>query len=1124
MASQPTSGTSRPTAPALARSPRGHPTARPLASAPGRWLLGAGLMVLMVIPPLDATEPRKVRIGLEHNSPPLSFVTAGGTPAGFSAELLPAVGREAGLVFEPVVNSWSFLLAEFQAGRLDALASVVATAERRATMEFSIAHSSLHAVAYTRPQSAPIRHTGQFKGLKMATLNGTISHAHAVQHGYWGAIPIQFESWRDLLLAVKSGDCDFALNTRRLQFEQPDELGLARGFVDDIVHPFHIAVHRGDARLLEAINAGLAAVQHNGTADGLYAKWIGPVEPHPIRFRDLRPYLGVIAAAGVLLAAFVIWQQRIRRRLNAQATALRESEQRYRTLVEWSPEPLAIHRAGVVLYVNPAAVSLFGATSADTLVGRPALDLVHPESRAAAAERLATVSESGHAAPLTQHRFLRHDGTALAVEVQSLTFNYDGQPAIYTSIRDITERKRAELALRQQADNYRALIDHLQAGIVVHAADTSIVMSNPMAVRLLGLSEDQMRGKTAIDPVWSFINEDESVVPLSAYPVNCVIASGEPLTNRVIGVRRPDRPDPVWLLVSAYPDRNEHGLTGQVVVTFIDLTARKLAEERLRLGDHVLRSISQGVFVARPGGTIIATNAAFTAITGYSEADMHGQTISRLQGPETDGATAARLEQAMANATEFSGELLSYRQDGTQFWNELTLAPAHDAQGRLTHCIGVIRDHTARRRIEREKNEVEHQLRQSQKLEAIGQLSGGVAHDFNNLLTAILGNTALLMDDAQAHPGRQDLLEQVSLAANRAASLTRQLLLFSRQEELVRQELDLNQAIGELVKMLRRILGETIELQLACAPAPQLVNADPGMVSQIILNLAVNARDAMPQGGKLSISTTAIRFDGIQPVWTGVERRLAERRPGPGRRQTDLKQTPDALAKAKHRSGLFTCLSVVDQGTGMTPEVMEHIFEPFFTTKEVGRGTGLGLATVYGIVQEHDGWIEVESHPGVGTTFRIYLPRVSANALPPPAPAQPIPTAQAAGGGELVLVVEDEPAVSTLLQMVLERAGYEVRAFVSGAEALAAWPECQAQSRLLITDLVMPGGVSGVDLVRRARADRPDLRVIAMGGYSATLLNDRNDLGPDVAFIAKPFEIGHVLATVRAQITAPVAV
>ena len=1070
---------------------------------------------------IDGAEAKKVRIGVEFNSPPLSYTNADRTPAGFSAELLPAIQREAGIEFEIVVNSWGFLTAEFQAGRLDALANVTITEERRATMEFSLSHAALHAVTYTRPQATPLRRTAQFRNLKMATLAGTISHAHAVRQRGWGAAVVEFSSWHRMLEAVQKKECDFALVTRALKFEQPDELGLHREFVEDIVHPFHIAVHRGDSILLEQINVALVALQRDGTLNALYEKWISPIEPQPINLRDLRPYIAPLALVGVALAAFLIWQQRINRRLNVQARALRESEDRYRTLVEWSPEPLAIHRGGRVLYVNPAAITLFGAASARDLVGRPTADLIHPDGRAEVLARLAEVARSGQPAPLEQQRFLRLDGTAVELEVQSLCFDYEGAPAVYSSARDITERKRAEIAFRQQADNYRALVDHLPAGIVVHAPDTSIVLSNPMSEHLLGLTKDQMLGKVAIDPVWTFINEDGSEVPLADYPVNRVLDSGQPLKELVFGVRRPDQPDPTWLLCSAYLGLNEHGLTGQVVVTFTDLTERKRAEQRLRLGDQVLRSISQGVVVAKPDGTVVAANAAFTTITGYSEAEILGRDSRLLHGPDTDSASITGIDRARETNTPFAGEILSYRKDGTPFWNEITLSPARDTQGRLTHFIWVIRDITDRLRIEREKTEIEHQLRQSQKLEAIGQLSGGVAHDFNNLLTAILGNASLLQDEAQTPRERQDLLDQIVLAANRAASLTHQLLLFSRREELVHQDVDLNLVLSELMKMLRRILGENIELVLACADEPQFIRADPGMMSQIVVNLSVNARDAMPRGGKLTIRTATVRFSAPagSTDWTGPERRQVERRQGAGRRQSDPKEFPVNPPPAdKKRSGVFTCLTVIDEGVGMTPEVMEHIFEPFFTTKEVGRGTGLGLATVYGIVQQHEGWIEVESQPDAGATFRIYLPRLPEPARPltPPEPSPSVLLAP--GAGELILVVEDEAAVSALLAMVLERAGYQVLCCESGSAALAVWPDCKSRVKLLITDLVMPGGVSGVELARRLRAEAPALRVIAMSGYSATLTHDRADLGPDAVFVPKPFEIHRILELVREQL------
>ncbi len=372
-----------------------------------------------------------------------------------------------------------------------------------------------------------------------------------------------------------------------------------------------------------------------------------------------------------------------------------------------------------------------------------------------------------------------------------------------------------------------------------------------------------------------------------------------------------------------------------------------------------------------------------------------------------------------------------------------------------------------------QRTQAEESLRQAQKMEAVGQLAGGIAHDFNNLLTIIRGYTCCLLDDEHLDAGAHESLQQVDGAAQRAASLTRQLLTFSRKQVMHSEDLNLNEVIEQVAKMLDRVLGEDIAVEIVAAQDLPGVHADRAMIEQIILNLAVNARDAMPKGGHLLIRTAAVEFN---------EAKI------PG--------------KANARAGLFACFSVTDSGCGVASEIIPHLFEPFFTTKDVGKGTGLGLATVYGIVQQHKGWIEVESAPGHGATFRIFLPASAPSAK---APSQAALAPKASGGNETILLVEDEPILRALMRTVLQRYGYRVYTASSGVEALKVWAEHAFEIELLVTDMVMPGGLSGLELAKRLRMENPSLKVIFSSGYSLELLNGDNGLEEKINFLAKPY-------------------
>jgi CheY-like chemotaxis protein len=368
-------------------------------------------------------------------------------------------------------------------------------------------------------------------------------------------------------------------------------------------------------------------------------------------------------------------------------------------------------------------------------------------------------------------------------------------------------------------------------------------------------------------------------------------------------------------------------------------------------------------------------------------------------------------------------------------------------------------------------------------MEAFGQLAGGVAHDFNNILTVIQGNVSLLQVGQLPAAERAAAIAETLRAAERAGNLTRQLLTFSRRQPIQLRDIDANEVVANMTKMLQRIIGEHITLETRYAPGGAPVRADSGMLEQALMNLAVNSRDAMPEGGRLTLETAAITLT-----------------------------TTDAQNRPKARPGASVRLSVIDTGCGIAPEYWPHLFEPFFTTKEVGKGTGLGLATVFGIVEQHAGWIEVESQAGTGTTFSIFLPRlphsVMAQAQPPPPPA-------VRGGSETILVVEDEAAVRSLMCRMLERHGYRVFAAESGAAALAVWREHRAIIDLLVTDMVMPGGIGGRELANHLRAEKPSLKVIHCSGYTDEMLGPDSPLRDARSFLAKPFDHPAFLRRVR---------
>jgi PAS domain S-box-containing protein len=510
-----------------------------------------------------------------------------------------------------------------------------------------------------------------------------------------------------------------------------------------------------------------------------------------------------------------------------------------------------------------------------------------------------------------------------------------------------------------------------------------------------------------------------------------------------------------------------------------DLTERRQAEEALRLRERALESASQGILITDPGrpdNPIIYANPAFERLTGFARAEVLGCNCRILQGVETDPAAVAELRRAVREGLPCAVELLNYRKDGSTFWNALSVSPVRDADGRLTHFVGVQTDVTERRKLE-------DQYRQAQKMEVVGRLAGGIAHDFNNLLTVINGYGEMVLAMLpRGDPARDSVAEMVK-SGERAATLTRQLLAFSRQQVLAPRVLNLNTVIAEMEKMLRRVIGEDIELATRLEPTLGPVRADPGQLEQVLLNLAVNARDAMPRGGKLTLETHDAELDEAYAVdHAGVV---------PGR---------------------YALLAVSDTGTGMAPEVRERVFEPFFTTKGPGKGTGLGLATVHGIVTQSGGRVEVYSEVGRGTTFNIYLPRFGG--APPAFRTPHSATAASPRGHETLLLAEDEEAVRALSRHVLRECGYAVLEARNGEEALHLCERERGEIHLLISDVVMPG-IGGRQLAERLLAVRPGMRVLYLSGYADDAVIRHGVLEADVNFLQKPFSASTLARRVR---------
>ncbi len=639
----------------------------------------------------------------------------------------------------------------------------------------------------------------------------------------------------------------------------------------------------------------------------------------------------------------------------------------------------------------------------------------------------------------------------------------------------------ASLSLEESEGRFQDLLDNLQVGVMLIGPETQTLLHNPAALRLLGVTRAEIEGRDLFDPRWNVVHEDGTPFATEDFPVLRALATGREVRDVVMGVYRPRSEDRIWLLVSATPLLDTSARVRQVIASFGDITQQRQAESQLRMLEQAMSRMNEAVMITEaspmepPGPPIVYVNDAFERLTGYTREEVLGMQPGLITGSEADQRVIENMAAAIREGRPGREEMTRRRKDGTEWRAEMDVVPILDERGGIRNFVAIERDVTERRRLE-------EQLRHSQKMEAVGMLAGGIAHDFNNLLTAMLGYSELLL--SRIRPGEESRheVEEIHRAAERAASLTRQLLAFSRSQVLQPRVISLNRLVDGMQDMLHRLLGEEIGIETRLDPALGSVQADPDQMEQVLLNLAVNARDAMPRGGTLRIETSNEEVEG-----------------------------PGAAPRPPLEPGAFVVLRVTDSGTGMDAATRAHIFDPFFTTKDVGRGTGLGLSTVYGIVKQSGGAIRVESEPGRGSAFTIHLPRV--DGVPAAGAPEERPVA-GSGGRETILLVEDEPAVRVLAREALRERGYTVLEAGDGEEAITLAERHPEEIHLLLTDVVMPR-LRGRALADRLKAARPRLKVLFISGYPDETIAQHGVLEPGVPFLEKPFAPGTLLQRVR---------
>jgi PAS domain S-box-containing protein len=778
----------------------------------------------------------------------------------------------------------------------------------------------------------------------------------------------------------------------------------------------------------------------------------------------------LIAGIIISLLAFLLVREQENNRTRALAlardmtSALQESEKRFRKVFEQGPLGIAIVGLDYRwVAVNAAVCRMLGHTEAE-LSKLTFVDVTHPEDIDADVESAEKLARGEIPSYKMEKRYIKKSGEVLWINLTGSTIVDERGEALYylSMIEDISERKRSEEALRESEQTQSTLVGENPESILLTDTNGIILTCSRVTAQRFNLPMHEIIGSCFYDLLPPEVAEERKRRVLE------VIATGKPIRFEDVRFGR-------TIDNHFQPVLNAEGKVVKLVILGIDITElREAVELQKRLATAIEQS-AEAVVITDAEGVIQYVNPATERITGYDKAEIIGKTPCMFESGEHGKSFFDDLWDTIRSGNTWSGRIVNKKKDGTLYQEDATISPVRDASGKITNFVSVKRDIS-------ENLELTKQLFQSQKMEAVGTLAGGIAHDFNNLLTVVLGySEILLMDRDERDPVYADL-RRINQAGQKGADLVQRILAFSRKSEVKLRPSNLNQQIVQLRKMLERTIPKMIEIELKLTDGLHPVNADPTQMDQVLMNLALNARDAMPDRGTLTIETANV--------------------------------TVDEEYARKHigtEPGEYVLLSVSDTGCGMDGETVEHIFEPFFTTKEAGKGTGLGLAMVYGIVTQHGGQIRCYSEQGHGTTFKIYLPAIEPEEE---AEEKQDRTAMPEGGTETILLVDDEKPVRDLGKRILESSGYTVMTAVDGAQALEVFKKERSRISLVILDLIMPE-MGGAQCLQELLSIDPKTKVLIASGFAATgQPKEPLDKGA-VGFVAKPYNVREMRRTVR---------
>ncbi|MCG8552907.1 MAG: PAS domain S-box protein [Desulfobacterales bacterium] len=1011
---------------------------------------------------------------------PVCFRDADGRFQGITMDYARHMEATLGFRFKIVVcESWGEIMEKARSKEIDVIGNIQPTEERAKYLRFTAPYLTIPNAIITRKEVRRPLSLDTMSGVRVAAVEGYATVAY-IKNNFpqidLTLVPDNIEG----LQAVSFGRLDAMVTDLAIASYTINHYGITNlkmtGTIPEFTWRLSFAGRRDWPVLQHILEKGLNAVSAV-ERQKIQHQWISIEKPSPL-YRDPRFYLAVGMTLLFGLLVCVVWTRALHRLVSKRTNELRLSEIRYRSISE--DMPVMICRflpGGELTYVN-AAYSKYFAQTPEDLTGSCFFSLIPEEDHTQVMDALSTLTPES---PTQSHDHRVHapnGETRWQRWTNRAQFDAQGNAVSFQSIgEDITEWKQTTQRLSH-------VIQGINAGTWEWNVQTGEIIFNERWADIIGYTLDE------ISPVsiktWTKFCHPDDIEESKQRLRRCFNGRAEYYTYE--SRMRHKNGEWIWVLDSGKVITwTQDGKPEWMYGTHQDISERKDAEAKLKANEAKLRLMIEqsplGVCINDLDGRFISVNPAYQKLTGYTEEELKKRTFFDITHPD-DRPEDRRLfhDMTFKKAAPFRIKKRYIRKDGVEISVIIHAGLICDPSGVPLFELSLIEDTTERKKAKKEREELQEKLSQAQKMEAIGRLAGGVAHDFNNMLTIILGNTEMAMGYLDPkHPVHNDL-EEIKKAAERSTNLVRQLLAFARKQTISPKVLDLNTTVTGMIKMLKRLIGENIDL--AWVPSKEVwpVKIDPSQIDQILANLCLNARDAIAGVGKMTIETGNATFDEAY-----------------------------CAAREGFKPGEYAMLAVSDNGCGMDARTLNKVFEPFFTTKAQDKGTGLGLSTVYGVVKQNLGFINVYSEPGKGTTFKIYLPHHRTEAAPLP---EQRPEIQADGGHETILLVEDEPSILKVTMGMLELKGYTLIAAATPGEAIDIAHTYSSEIHLLMTDVVMPQ-MNGRDLAENICNHRPNLKCLFMSGYTANVIAHHGVLDQGVNFIQKPFTMDSLFAKVR---------